>query len=143
MAQDTHHTGGCFCGSVRYTLEGPPLKVGVCHCGACKKLTGGTSWSFAVVATHTLHLTGQVREVTRKADSGREVYVGFCPSCGTTLVSRNDKWPQTRILSVASFDDFQGFSPSFHIWTSAAFDWEIIPEGVHCFPEHIPEKASS
>ncbi|MBA4117297.1 MAG: aldehyde-activating protein [Candidatus Puniceispirillum sp.] len=143
MTLDTHLTGGCFCGAVRFRLEAPPLKIGVCHCQACKKLTGGTSWSFALALTDALHVTGEVREVTRMSESGYPVHVGFCPACGTTLMSRSDHWAQFRTLSVGAFDDTDGLTTSFHIWTKSAYPWEIMPEGARCFEGHLPEKSPS
>jgi hypothetical protein len=29
-------TGGCLCGSVRYTSEAEPALVAVCHCATCQ-----------------------------------------------------------------------------------------------------------
>ena len=31
--------GGCFCGAIRYKVEGPPLDAGYCHCRMCQRTT--------------------------------------------------------------------------------------------------------
>ena len=38
--------GGCLCGKVRYSANGRPAFVGVCHCTDCQKFTGS---AFAIV----------------------------------------------------------------------------------------------
>ena len=34
------HEGGCLCGGVRYRTTAKPMRVTVCHCTFCQKLTG-------------------------------------------------------------------------------------------------------
>jgi len=35
------HEGGCLCGDIRYrTTAAEPIRVTVCHCTFCQKLTG-------------------------------------------------------------------------------------------------------
>ena len=34
--------GGCQCGEIRYRLVGEPVWLAVCHCGNCKRQSGGT-----------------------------------------------------------------------------------------------------
>jgi hypothetical protein len=31
------HEGGCACGRVRFKVAGSPIRVGLCHCFACRK----------------------------------------------------------------------------------------------------------
>ena len=33
-------SGGCFCGAVRYTASGDPVRMVNCHCDTCRKITG-------------------------------------------------------------------------------------------------------
>ena len=46
-------TGGCQCGAVRYAIDGPLGKAGICHCRMCQKAFG--SWGAALVSV-PLHI---------------------------------------------------------------------------------------
>ena len=34
-------TGGCLCGAVRWSASAPPRDIHHCHCGMCRRWTGG------------------------------------------------------------------------------------------------------
>ena len=34
--------GGCYCGAVRYKVQGDPLFKGQCHCRECQYISGGS-----------------------------------------------------------------------------------------------------
>ena len=34
------HQGGCLCGQVRYRTTAAPLRITICHCKFCQRLTG-------------------------------------------------------------------------------------------------------
>ena len=36
----TDYTGGCSCGSVKYTLLDDPIFTHCCHCHLCQQITG-------------------------------------------------------------------------------------------------------
>ena len=40
--------GSCVCGAVRFTVTSPITETGACHCGMCRKWTGGVFLSVAV-----------------------------------------------------------------------------------------------
>ena len=40
------HRGGCVCGSIRYRVQGEPVRAYVCHCTFCQRFTGS---AFSVI----------------------------------------------------------------------------------------------
>ena len=38
--RNSHITGGCQCGAVRYALHEEPTGAHICHCRMCKKAFG-------------------------------------------------------------------------------------------------------
>eukprot|EP01030_Chromulinospumella_sphaerica_P024485 gene24485-24566_t len=37
-----HLEGGCYCGKLRYAVDGEPMMMGQCHCRECQYITGGS-----------------------------------------------------------------------------------------------------
>lgn len=38
--------GSCLCGTVSYELDARPERAGACHCGMCRKFSGGVYLTF-------------------------------------------------------------------------------------------------
>ena len=75
-------TGGCFCGAVRYEVEGPLRGIVNCHCTQCAKLNGNFG----------AHSKALKSKITIVKDEGLSWYKisdiarrGFCRKCGSGL----------------------------------------------------------
>lgn len=75
-------TGSCLCGAVRYTIDKEVSETGACHCGMCRKFSGGV-YLGVEVPPESLQVDG--------AD-GLGVYTSspwaeraFCKTCGSSL----------------------------------------------------------
>src|SRR3546814_6723229 len=91
-------TGGCLCGAVRYRTNGPPKRVGVCHCPTCKRQTGSPLPAFAIFAADAVTVTGETRgfrseEHTSELQSLMRIsYAVFClkkKNTKTTIITIN------------------------------------------------------
>lgn len=125
--------GSCFCGCIQYQIHGNVLKSGVCHCKDCQRLTGGVAWPFIVVPQEVLVIQGEIKEFSRSGASGKQVHMGFCGTCGSTLLGRPEIWPHIRTISVSSLDDPSFFLPSMHLWTKDAPEWFLFEPTVPKF----------
>ena len=65
-------TGGCLCGSVRFSASGVPYRVGLCHCLDCRKHHGALFHASAVFPSSAVTIDGETRDY-----AGRFV----CPRC--------------------------------------------------------------
>jgi hypothetical protein len=97
--------GGCLCGAVRYASSMAPQLVGDCYCTDCRKASGTSHCTHAVIAQQALGVTGEVRFYDRPADGGNMVSRGFCPECGSAVYSTNSAMPDMAFVRVSSFDD--------------------------------------
>lgn len=132
-------TGGCFCGKVRYTVNEPILKGGMCFCSQCRKITGGSSWPFVVVVSESLKVTGDAfKEYTRLGSSGKKVHAGFCSECSTTLFGRPELWADIRTISASTLDNPELFRMDMQVWTEDAPSWVILNPDVPVFPRNPP-----
>jgi hypothetical protein len=71
-------TGGCLCGAVTYTIDGPLRPVLNCHCGQCRK-SSGHHVAATSVDRDKIAIAGEVTWY----QSSKTVRRGFCASCGS------------------------------------------------------------
>ncbi len=76
--------GRCLCGSVEVTAKTMGNEVGACHCGMCRRWTGGP---FLAVECGT-DVTFSGEEHVTVFDSSAWAERGFCKKCGTHLFYR-------------------------------------------------------
>ncbi|WP_310104076.1 GFA family protein [Sphingomonas sp. BE138] len=103
-------TGGCQCGSVRYSVEVADDDAYLCHCRMCQRATGGVFAALKQVPRAAV--TWVTREPDRYASS--EIAVrGFCRECGTPLTYEGHGSDQLD-LTVGSFDEAHRLRPTGH-----------------------------
>ena len=112
--------GGCFCGAIRYRVDGPPRRVTHCHCVHCRRTSGApfVTWAEFDPAKFTI-VKGQPRECECRPLVTR----WFCGDCGTQLTYQRAKEPDTIDLTVASFDAPEEVTPQDHIWCDRMLPW--------------------
>lgn len=131
-----NYTGGCHCGAVRYSVEGNPQLVALCHCSDCRKSAGAPMVGWAAFAEG--ELTVEQGVVTTHNSSG-EAMRSFCPRCGTGLFYRNaELLPGIVDIQSVTFDDPEALPPQIHIQTAERLSWmdgqETLPAFAR-FPE--------
>jgi len=72
--------GSCLCGDIRFETAAEPQGASMCHCGQCRKQSGGI-WSSAYVKDRALTISGPVRWFEASPQAKR----GFCGRCGSSL----------------------------------------------------------
>ena len=76
-------TGRCLCGAVTFVARDVESKVSACHCGMCRRWTGGPLF---VVGNAGVTWTGE--EHIKTFTSSQWAERGFCSQCGTALFYR-------------------------------------------------------
>ena len=111
MAEVERH-GGCLCGAVRYTVSGPPLRVGLCHCLDCRKASGSFFTPFGVWASASYKGTGDLKTFAQRQ---------FCPQCGSRIAWLRDHEAEIMLgsLDVAPTD----LVPEYELWVVRREDW--------------------
>ncbi len=103
-------TGQCLCGAVKFTAQGVSPEVGVCHCGMCRRWSGGP---LLAVEVESVAFDG-AENITRFGSSGWAER-GFCKLCGANLFYRivdSDRY----IIPAGAFDDQSGFEMASQIF---------------------------
>lgn len=130
--------GGCLCGLVRYQSQTAPQLVADCYCVDCRKASGTSHGTHAVIAQDALTVTGEVKVYDRPADSGNIVGRAFCPACGSPIYSTNAAMPGMIFVRVSSLDDPNLASPQMTVYASRAPAWANIDTSRPVFGE-LPE----
>lgn len=93
------HQGQCLCGRVSISAQVSKHSVGACHCGICRKWSGGV---FLAVAVDSATITGEEHmTIYPSSDWGER---GFCSHCGTNLFFRMKNGGQM-ILAAGLLED--------------------------------------
>jgi len=103
-------TGGCQCGSVRYSVAVTDDDAYLCHCRMCQRATGGVFAALKQVPRDAV--TWTTREPERHASS-EIAHRGFCAVCGTPLTYEGNG-SDNMDLTVGSFDDAHRLRPVGH-----------------------------
>jgi hypothetical protein len=132
--------GGCQCASVRYVVRAEPETMYICHCQDCQKQSASAFAMSLTVATSSLEITsGQLKEWSRPADSGADVFCRFCADCGTRILHGKDTRPEYVNIKPGTLDDTSWLRPVAQIWTSRAQPWIDFGDQFLTYPEQPPQ----
>jgi hypothetical protein len=122
------HNGGCFCGEVKYEIEGNLGRTYYCHCSRCRKLSGSAFSANAVVSPSQFRVTQGEALLSSHVDTNG-VKRTFCSRCGSHLhVSQGD---QMR-LRLGTLNTPLGGPLDMHIFIDSKADWfEVL--------DHLPQ----
>ncbi|MEJ6397405.1 GFA family protein [Yoonia sp. 208BN28-4] len=120
-------TGGCQCGAVRITADGPPDRVGICHCMDCRKHHGALFYAAAIFPAKAVSVTGDTA-----AYRGRH----FCPACGSSVSAQSGDEVEVHL---GTFDCPDQFRPTYESW--AIHREAVLPPfvGTHVYPRDRSE----
>jgi hypothetical protein len=126
--------GGCYCGALRYSVEGEPMFKGQCHCRECQYISGGSvNVVMAMPAAGFRYTKGQPKSFTR-TDIENAVTREFCGECGTHTLTRVPSMPAAVMLKVGTLDDPSVFgTPQMAIFGIDKQSFHQLPEGVPLF----------
>ncbi|KAI1123566.1 Mss4-like protein [Nemania abortiva] len=119
--------GGCFCGRVRYSVEGEPLGKALCHCLDCRKITGSTYSTNIIIAGLDFKLVaGTPKSIAKMADSSREIVSHFCGDCGSTLWRDGASFGDAKVVKAGTLDDIDALDnaqPAVELFSSHRVSW--------------------
>jgi hypothetical protein len=111
-------SGGCLCGAVRIELDGPPYRVGLCHCLDCRKKSGALFNAFAIYPVDRVKVSGATATHRLRAGYARH----FCPNCASPIYQLQDGTDEAEV-SLGTLDEPNRLAPSYELWTVRREDW--------------------
>ncbi len=122
--------GGCFCGSVRYSVAGDPSHLCFCHCASCRRAAGAPVVPWGTFTDVQFAVT---RGNLAVHHSSPGVSRGFCRNCGSSLTYAHEQRPGEIDLTLATLDDPEALRPACHIWVCDKLSWVVITDGLPQF----------
>lgn len=131
-------TGECFCGEVKYQIEGKLRDARSCHCSRCRKAFSSQASAYALVEPSEFKwLSGEKLLTSYVAKNGFGLQ--FCKICGSTISGVFNGIIHGVTLGCVNGDP--QVELGMHIYVGSKAKWEIVPEGVPQYQEGVPEKA--
>lgn len=134
LAADARLEGGCLCGAFRYTVTGPPVETGLCHCGMCRRHTGGIAMAWAIWPRDRYRDNGGPTTAWAASNLGDRL---FCPTCGASVACTDLEHPELVEIMIAGLDDPHSVAPEAHGFAADAPSWLAMGDGRPRWPGRI------
>jgi hypothetical protein len=136
MENEVKITGECFCGEVKYQIDGRLCDARSCHCSRCRKAFSAQASAYALVDPSKFKwLSG--KDILTSYIGSHGFGLQFCSQCGSTLCGILNGVVHGVTLGCVNGDP--EIEIGKHIYVGSKAQWEIIPEGVPQFNEGAPE----
>lgn len=124
---ETLEKGGCLCGDYQYSFPREAvISTFHCHCKDCQKATGSGKATLLMVPAAALVAEGELKTFTVKGTEGASVTRGFCPACGSGLVSYVEEMPAVRMVKAGSLEDSSWVEVDLSCWSDSAAPWSAV-----------------
>jgi len=125
--------GGCYCGLIRYEVEGHPVHLTNCHCSICRRTTGApfVTWFSVLRAGFKI-----VRGVPTQFQSSPNAHRTFCPQCGAQITFLDDDDPHHIDITSCSLDNPELCPPEDHTFVGNKVEWIKLGD-------HLPRYAKA
>lgn len=125
------HAGACFCGGVRFTVTGAPMRSSLCHCGLCRRETGGPFGAGGVWPRDAVTRSGGTTAYASSDNARRH----FCPTCGATVFFEDLADPGVWEVMLPLLDDPSDLAPSCHLFAGNAVPGLVMGDDLPRYPK--------
>ena len=127
--------GACFCGAVKYKVEGNLRDARSCHCSMCRKAFSAQASAYALVEPDEFTwVTGE--DLLSSYDAENDVGLQFCSICGSTLCGTSNG--KVHGVTLGCVEGAPEITLGMHIFVGSKASWETIPEGIPQYEEWPP-----
>jgi hypothetical protein len=113
-------SGGCFCGAIRYQVEGTPFHETLCHCSICRRTSGAPFVAWASFPRAGFRF---ISGVPARFQSSESAWRSFCSACGTPLAFEHRDYPGEVDITLCSLDDPESILPKDHTYLDSRLGW--------------------
>ncbi len=131
-------TGECFCGEVKYEINGKLRDARSCHCSRCRKAFSSQASAYALINPSEFHWVSGTEFLTS--------YIGeqgfglqFCKQCDSTLCGIYQN--EVHGVTLGCINEDPAVEIGRHIFVGSKVSWEVIAQGVPQYEANPPENA--
>ena len=129
-------TGECFCGEIKYAVDGVLRDARSCHCSRCRKAFSSQASAYALVEpAEFTWLSGEMLLTSYVGSHGFGLQ--FCSKCGSTLCGIYNDVLHGVTLGCVNGDP--NIELGRHIYVGSKARWEVMPKDVVQYVEAAPE----
>ncbi len=116
--------GECFCGAIKYRIDGDLVRARSCHCSRCRKAFGGAAFAYAELA-HSDSFSWVCGSENLSDYTSQESWgLAFCKTCGTTICGKHLGRVHGVVLGTVNGDP--GVEIEAHIFVGSKAPWDHI-----------------
>lgn len=129
-------SGECFCGNIKYQIDGKLRDARSCHCSRCRKAFSSQASAYALVEPEAFKwLSGE--DLLTSYFSKHGFGFQFCSQCGSTLCGIFNNMIHGITLGCINGDP--EIELGKHIYVGSKAKWEVIPVGIPQYEENAPK----
>jgi len=130
-------TGSCLCGKIKYRFNRKDvISAGHCHCKDCQKITGSGKATIIFIPTKKLKINNEYKVYSVIGYDGTNVHRGFCPECGSPVISYVSEQPELRFIKAGSLDDSSWLEIKSSFWKVSACQWDPVNDSIPSFQKN-------
>ena len=116
--------GECFCGSVKYEIDGPLKNARSRHCSRCRKAFSSASSAFAEIGDSSKFKWTSGEDKIQQYESVKGWGLGFCKVCGSTLCGLYQG--NVMGITLGTINGDPGVDIEKHIFVGSKAPWDHI-----------------
>ncbi|KAL8673788.1 MAG: hypothetical protein Q9168_001800 [Polycauliona sp. 1 TL-2023] len=129
----TTYNGHCHCGQTEWTVKLDSPGHILCHCDACKMLSGSECTLNTLAGKDDINITkGKLGTYDYQGDSGNPVHCYYCPNCTSHVYHHQVVMGDKIVVRSAMLDGSKDFKVNAEIFGKDRLGWQ--PEVAHTFP---------
>jgi hypothetical protein len=128
--------GGCFCGAVRYEIDGSLGRASACHCSRCRKAFSGASSAYAEIPAGTRFSWVSGEEELAEHIFSKGWGLAFCRICGSTLCGISDS--KVHGVTLGTVDGDPNVQIEMHVFVGSKAPWDHIGGNAPQFEAEYP-----
>ena len=131
-------TGECFCGSIKYQIDGRLKEARSCHCSRCRKAFSSQASAYALVDPPEFKWT-QGADLLTSYESDPGFGLQFCGQCGSTLCGTYNG--SVHGVTLGCLNQDPDIDIGYHIYVGSKAKWEVLPAGAIAYVEGLESGA--